>query len=67
MYLENIVGIPLLNPEALDGYRKSHVFSLVYVRVPTAVADHSEVYGLLAKKIRDRYESAGFADLGKKP
>lgn len=66
-YLENLVGISLIHPEALDGHRRSQVFSVAHVCKSAVVVNHPDVYGFVSEDIRGRYDPLGFADLGKKP
>lgn len=67
MYLENLVGIPPVRPETLDGHRTSHVFSVAHICVAAMVANLPDVYELLLKNIRGGYYPASPADLGEKP
>ena len=64
-YLENVVGVPLVHLETLDGHGKSQVFALAHVCKSTVVVNPINAYELPSKDIRGGYDATGFANLGK--
>lgn len=50
-YLENIVGVPLVHLEVLDGHGISQVFSVTHVCESTMVVNTSNVCDLVLENI----------------
>jgi len=64
-YLENLVGVPLVHLETLDGHGQSQVFALAHFCEPTVVVNPPNTYEFPSKDIRGGYDATGFANLGK--